>query len=166
MTIQSNIAQAGTVWHPSNARRVVLDGFSPVPRGGTGRSPSILIWPEKDPFDVLDYEIDIGPAVLGNEGDGIVAINITTTPSASGDITVTRVAADGNIAAVWISGGNPGTIYVAQVTITTTNGRSLHRSILLPVQALAGTTVPSSILTTSTGAIVTDQNGDPILLGS
>jgi len=166
MTILSNIALAETIWRPSNARRVVLDGFSPVPRGGTGRSPSILIWPEKDPADVLDYEIDIGPAILGNQGDGIAAINITSTPSASGDIIVTRVAADGDIAAVWISGGNPGTIYVVQVTITTTNGRSFHRSILLPVQTLAGTTVPASILTTSTGAIVTDQNGNPILLGS
>lgn len=166
MTIQSNIAQAGTVWRPSTARRVVLDGFSPVPRGGTGRSPSILIWPEKDPADVLDYEIDIGPAILGNEGDGIAGINISATPAGTNDIVVTRVAADGDIVVVWISGGVAGTIYVVQVTISTTNGRTLHRSILLPVQALATATVPSSILTTSSGAIVTDQNGNPILLGS
>lgn len=166
MTIQSNIAQAGTVWRPSNARRVVLDGFSPVPRGGIGRSPSILIWPAKDPSDVLDYEIDIGPAILGNEGDSIAAINISATPAATGDIVVTQVAADGEIAVVWISGGVAGTIYVVQVTISTASGRTLHRSILLPVQALATTAVPSSILTTNSGAIVTDQNGNPILLGS
>jgi hypothetical protein len=166
MTIQSNIVQAGTVWRPSNARRVALDGFSPVPRGGAGRAQSILIWPEKDPSDVLDYEIDIGPAILGNEGDAITAINITATPAATNDITITRVAADGDIVVVWISGGVAGTIYVVQVTISTANGRTLHRSILLPVQALAAATVPSSILTTNSGAIVTDQNGNPILLGS
>lgn len=166
MTIQSNIAQTGTVWRPSNARRVVLDGFSPVPRGGTGRGPSILIWPEKDPSDVLDYEIDIGPAILGNESDGVAAINISATPAGTNDITITKVATDGDTVVVWISGGVAGTIYVVQVTISTVNGRTLHRSILLPVQALATAIVPSSILTTSFGAIVTDQNGNPILLGS
>ncbi len=166
MTIQSNIAQSGTVWRPSNARRVVLDGFSPVPRGGSGRSPSVLIWPEKDPSDVLDYEIDIGPAILGNEGDSITVVNVVTTPNGVNDIVATRVAVDGGIAVLWIAGGIAGKIYVVQVTISTDSGRTLRRSILLPVQTLAGGSVPASILTTSTGAIVTDQNGNPILLGS
>ena len=53
------------IWRPSNARRVALDGFAPVPRGASQSVPPAPAWPAKDPADVLDYEVDISAANSG-----------------------------------------------------------------------------------------------------
>ncbi len=49
---------------------------------------------------------------------------------------------------------------------TTASGRTLGRAVALPVLALAEAEVPSGTLQTGGGQIITDQNGNPILLGS
>ena len=61
--------QAKHVWKPSSARTVTLDSFIPVARGSVASAPSPLNWPTKDPADVLDYQFDISPAFVGNDGD-------------------------------------------------------------------------------------------------
>lgn len=154
------------VWRPSGARRVVLDGFVPVPRGTILATPAPLAWPAKDPADVLDYEFDASAALLGNRGDTIATIDVAITPNATGDLALSSAVADGALAVFWFSGGLVGTVYVVQVTLGTTSGRTLSRAVLLPVQALATTAAPINALTTDSGTIVTDQNGNPILIGS
>ncbi len=156
---------AAHVWRPSGARRAVLDGFIPVPRGTIPTTPAPLAWPAKDPADVLDYEFDVSAALLGNKGDSIATLDATITPNATGDLTLSSSIADGAIAVFWFAGGQIGTIYVVQITIATSSGRTISRAVLLPVQALATTTAPTEVLTTDTGTIVTDQSGNPILIG-
>ena len=153
------------VWRPSGARRVVLDGFVPVPRGTVQPTPPPLSWPAKDPADILDYEFDVSAALLGNPGDAIATLDVTITPNAAGDLVLSNTAADGAIAVFWFAQGQVGTIYVVQVTIGTASGRTLSRAALLPVQALAAASPPTNALTTDSGSIVTDQNGNPILIG-
>ncbi len=154
------------VWRPSTARRVVLDGFAPVPRGTAPTAPAPLIWPPKDPADVLDYEFDISAALTGNEADGIAQITIAPLANTAGGFAVTSAVADGALAIFWIAGGQAGTTYAVQVSITTLSGRTINRALLLPVLSLASATIPSSALTTDSGVAVTDQNGNPILLGN
>lgn len=154
------------VWRPSSARRLVLDGFAQVARGATVAAPLPQIWPGKDPADVLDYEFDISAALLGNEGDQIASVAVTASPSGPGDLVVNSISADGAILVFWFSGGVVGTTYVVQVTVVTQAGRSIGRALLLPVIALATTTAPLNVLTTNAGAVVSDQNGNPILLGA
>jgi hypothetical protein len=156
---------ASHVWRPSGARRVVLDGFTPVPRGTIPSVPAPLTWPAKDPADILDYEFEIAAALLGNRGDSIASIDVAITPDATGDLTLSSTIADGAIAVFWFAGGQIGTIYVVQITIGTVSGRTISRAVLLPVLSLATTTAPIEALTTDTGAIVTDQSGNPILIG-
>ena len=72
------------VWKPSNARTVVLDSFIPVPRGSTAVAPPPLNWPTKDPADVLDYQFDISPALVGNDGDAIATLDVTIEPANPG----------------------------------------------------------------------------------
>jgi hypothetical protein len=155
---------APPVWRPSSARRVALDGFLPVPRGGSA-VPTTLVWPAKDPSDVLDFELDIGPALTGNKGDGIATIDATVVPSNAGDLVLNKVAADGSIAVFWFGGGQAGTVYTVQVSIGTINGRTLGRAILLPVLALSAVAPTTVALITDGGAVITDQNGNPILVG-
>lgn len=157
---------ASHLWRPSGARRAVLDGFLPVPRGTIPATAAPLVWPTKDPADVLDYEFDISAALLANRGDGIVSIDAQVRPNGIGDLSITNTTADGAVAVLWFGAGQSGTIYTVQISISTTGGRTISRAVLLPVQSLASPVVPAQALTTGTGAVVTDQNGNPILIGA
>ena len=148
---------------PSTARTVTLDAFIPVPRGSTAVAPPPLNWPTKDPNDVLDYRFNIAPALIGNEGDSISTLDVFISPDNPGDLVLNQVQADGANAVLWLSAGQPGTVYTITILISTINGRTLQRSILLPVLPLS--TLPSSAdaLDISAGVVLTDQNGNPIL---
>ncbi|MGO9998734.1 MAG: hypothetical protein ACLPKW_13475 [Acetobacteraceae bacterium] len=151
------------VWKPSNARTVVLDSFIPVPRGSTALAPPPLNWPAKDPADVLDYQFDISPALVGNDGDAIATLDVTIEPANPGDLVLNSATTDGALAIVWLSGGQAGTIYTVNLVITTVNGRAINRTILLPVLYLSVPPIPPNALITDTGVVLTDQNGNPVL---
>jgi hypothetical protein len=151
------------VWKPSCARLVTVDSFIPVPRGTTAVAPPPLNWPTKDPGDVLDYILDIAPAIVGNDGDGIATLSMSVAPSTPGDLVVQSTTADGSRVILWLSGGQAGTIYTITFSITTINGRSLHRSVLLPVLMLSVPPIPPNAIITSAGVVLTDQNGNPVL---
>jgi hypothetical protein len=154
---------AAHIWKPSESRVVVLDSFVPVPRGATFAAPAPLNWPAKDPEDVLDYQFDIAPAVTGNDGDGIATLDVTARPDHAGDIEITKVTADGTRAIIWVAGGQPSIVYTITMSITTVSGRSINRSILLPVMALATQAVLQNAIQTSEGFMLTDHAGNPLL---
>src|ERR1700739_1537491 len=151
------------VWKPSNARLATIDSFVPVPRGASAVAPPPLNWPTKDPGDILDYILDIGPAIVGNDGDGIATLSLSLSPSHPGDLVLQSATADGSHVILWLSEGQAGTIYTITFSITTINGRSLHRSVLLPVLLLSAPVIPSNALITASGVVLTDQNGNPVL---
>lgn len=151
------------IWKPSNARLVTVDSFVPVARGTTAVAPPPLNWPAKDPGDVLDYILDIAPAIVGNDGDGIATLSVALSPSSPGDLVVERTLADGTRIVLWLSGGQAGTIYTITFSINTLNGRSLNRTVLLPVVMLSIPAVPLNALITTAGVVLTDQNGNPVL---
>ena len=152
------------VWQPSTARTVVLDGFVPVPRGTQPTVPALPIWPLKDPNDVLDYQFDVSAALAGNPGDGISSLGVTIAPDNPGDLALNSALANGTIAVLWLAAGQSGTVYTVTITITTFYGRTLARSVLLPVYSLSSLPVLPDDLITNTGLILTDQNGNPILI--
>ena len=154
---------ASHVWRPSAARTITLDAFVPVPRGTTATTPTPLSWPLKDPNDLLDYQFDIAPALIGNDGDAIATLDITINPSNPGDLALASTAADGSRAVLWLSAGQPGTTYTVTLSIGTQAGRTIARSVLLPVVTLAIRPVAAAPLQTETGSTLTDSNGNPIL---
>jgi hypothetical protein len=151
------------IWKPSDSRVVHLDAFVPLPRGGGVSSPAPLNWPAKDPRDVLDYQLDIAPALIGDEGDSIESIDVSIVPNNAGDLVTTSVAADGVRAVLWFAGGVAGVVYTVTIEITTANGRAIQRSILLPVLSLSNPHVPANAIETLDGIMLTDHNGNPIL---
>ncbi len=155
---------AAHLWRPSSARTLLLDSFVPVARGSSALAPAPLAWPVKDPADVLDYQFDISAALVGNDGDGIATLDVSIGPNAPGDLTLNAVSADGASAVLWLSAGQAGTVYTVTLSITTLNGRSLQRTILLPVLSLSSPTAPPTSLVTDGGLVVTDQNGNPVLI--
>lgn len=148
---------------PSSARSVILDAFIPVPRGSIAVAPSPLNWPTKDPGDILDYQLNIAPALIGNEGDSIATLDVTISPDNPGDLTLNEAQADGPSAVLWLSGGQAGTVYTITIAISTVNGRALQRSVLLPVLLLSVPPVPPNAIDITAGVVLTDQNGNPVV---
>ena len=157
---------AAHVWRPSAARTITLDAFVPVPRGTTATAPAPPSWPLKDPNDTLDYQFNIAPALIGNDGDTISTLDISISPSATGDLALTSALADGARAVLWLASGQSGTIYTVTLTIGTQAGRTIARSVLLPVLTLAIQPVVTDSLQTSSGTPLVDGNGNPILATS
>lgn len=108
--------------------------------------------------------MDIAPALVGNDGDGIATAIVSISPSNPGDLELQSVTADGCRIILWLSGGQAGLIYTITFVITTINGRSLQRSVLLPVLLLSVPIVPELALVTTSGVMLTDQNGNPVLM--
>jgi hypothetical protein len=153
------------VWKPSKARIVTIDSFVPVPRGTTAVTPPPLSWPSKDPGDILDYQMDIEPALIGNEGDTIESVDIDVAPSQPGDLSMDNITADGYRIILWLSGGQAGTTYSVTVLASMASGRTLQRSVLLPVVAMSSPSVPGNAIETTTQDPLTDQDGNPIIQG-
>lgn len=153
---------ANHLWRPSNARYVQIDGFVATPRGPQIPPAVPLLWPPKDPGDTLDYVFDVSPALTANPGDTISMLDVMISPSNPGDLSLASASADGARAVLWLAGGQAATSYTVTVTVTTAGGRTLARSIALPVVALASVPAPASALTTASGQPLTDPTGTPI----
>jgi hypothetical protein len=151
------------IWKPSKSRTITIDSFVPVPRGSTATAPAMLSWPAKDPGDILDYQLDIEPALVGNEGDTIESVDVEVDPSQPGDLALNNVAADGYRIVIWLSSGQVGVIYNVTVKTTLASGRTLQRTVLLPVLALSSPSVPENAIETTTLDPITDENGNPIV---
>ena len=155
------------IWQPSSARRVVLDGFLPLPRGTVPAAPALFAWPAKDPGDTLDYELDISQALAGNDNDSVATVAVDVTPTDT--LVVGPAAGDANTAVLWLSGGQAGTTYAVRITMTTLTGRVIARTVLLPVQSLAPLVVPkpsTGALSAQSGLSITDETGAPILVSA
>lgn len=151
------------VWKPSNTRILTIDSFVPVPRGSSAFSPYPLNWPSKDPADSLDYQLDIEPAIVGNQGDTIDSVDVDVSPNQPGDVSVDNVVADGYRVIIWMSAGVAGVTYSVTLKINLASGRVLQRSMLLPVVALSSRSAPVSAIESTTRDPLTDQNGNPII---
>src|ERR1700733_6099145 len=117
------------VWKPSKTRTLTIDSFVPVPRGSTATVPTMLSWPAKDPGDTLDYQLDIEPALVGNEGDTIDSVDIDVDPSQPGDLSLDNTAADGYKIVIWLSSGQAGVTYNVTVKAALASGRTIQRTI-------------------------------------
>lgn len=87
----------------------------------------MLVWPPKDPDEVLDYQVDWS-ARLGT-GDTIA----TSTWDIPTGITAASDSNDTTTATIWLSGGSSGSVYVLTNTITTTIGRTFEQQVRLAV---------------------------------
>jgi hypothetical protein len=151
------------LWKPSKARLLTIDSFVPVPRGSVTVVPTPLSWPSKDPCDVLDYQLDLEPALVGNEGDTVNSVDIDVIPNQPGDVSVDNIAADGYKVVLWLSGGQAGVTYSLTMKATLASGRTLQRTVLLPVVALSSRSVPANAIETTDNDSLTDQDGNPIV---
>ena len=156
---------ASYAWIPSTARVVTVDGFGPFPRGTLQTAPSPLIWSIKDPADVLDFVIDYSHALAGDGGDSIATLDVSIAPDGAGDLMLTTSRVDGAQAVLWLGAGIAGTTYAVTIVINTNSGRSISRTVSLPVAALSGPSAFTNALVTESGVPLTNQAGAPLTTG-
>lgn len=87
----------------------------------------------KDPQAVLDYAIDWGTDYLG-DGDILTASSWAVDPDEPGGVQVVGSSVGDTVSTVQVSGGIAGRIYRVSNQVTTLNGRTDDRSIVLRVE--------------------------------
>ena len=87
----------------------------------------------KDPQAVLDYAIDWGVDYLG-EDDILTASAWSVDPDEAGGVQVVGSSAGDTIATAQVNGGIAGRIYRLSNRVTTLNGRTDERSIVIRVE--------------------------------
>lgn len=88
-----------------------------------------LIWPAKDPSEVLDYSIDWSNRLTS---DRIVSSAFTVAPGAN--VSIVANSFSNTITTVWLASGTAGR--VARVTnhVVTFGGREFEESVSLTIQ--------------------------------
>lgn len=97
----------------------------------------MLIWPSKDPDEVLDYQVDWSARL----GDDTIAASVFTLEQAAG-LAIDSQSNAATTATVWLSGGtNGGTGWLLN-RITTAGGRTFDEVIQVAIVSSAGAPNP------------------------
>lgn len=89
-----------------------------------------LIWPNKDPQEVLDYTIKWEPRL---DGDTIDMVSFTVS---EGDVIIDSygTANANKDAVVWLSGGTNGIVCTVLCRINTVGGRTMDQSVRIKIK--------------------------------
>jgi hypothetical protein len=108
-----------------------------------------LVWPNKDPDELLDYSIDWSDIAAGfdistvvwsvrsndNPAETVLAAGHTLTTASSGSIVDSiqniQQAISGKVAIIYIGGGVAGRDYTFICTITTSISTTIQRAVIL-----------------------------------
>lgn len=114
----------------------------------------LLIWPTKDPDEVLDYQLD-ATTQLAALNDTAASASVSIAPSGTGEMTASQVTMAGSFLTVWLSGGQPARWYQVKIEITTTGGRTLEFPVVVPIDGAFAAYPITAPLTTAFGAPIT-----------
>lgn len=94
---------------------------------------TIKVWPNKDPNDIKDYEIDWRPR-LKTDDDTLISSVFTTE---TGDVECGLQTIDGTskFAKVWLSGGTDGETCEILNRVETAAGRQYDQTVRLKIKA-------------------------------
>lgn len=87
----------------------------------------LLVWPDKDPTDVLDYSINWSGRL---SGDTI----LTSSFDVPAGLTKDAETNTNETSTLWLSGGTAGISYTITCTVTTAAGRTWQESVRIVVR--------------------------------
>jgi hypothetical protein len=129
--INYNATASAVAWTPSQDRTVVVPSMSSqLVRGIVSTEGSILMLPQKQPAETLDFSFDIS----SNLSFGDTIAKVVSSASQPTGLTCIGAFGFGTLATVWLDGGGAGQLYLLGITITTVQGRVryLQATILVP----------------------------------
>jgi len=91
-----------------------------------------LRWDDKDPDDVLDYEVSWLPNL--SDGDTI-STSTFTIPTTDGSLVIDSQTNTDEVSKVWLSAGTIGYTYTVLCRVVTVAGRTMDQSVNLTVTA-------------------------------
>ena len=95
----------------------------------------MLTWPNKDPDEVLDYELDWADPDHPRLVSGETLVTSTWTV-VEGDVVVdSEDFAPSGLTTIWLSAGSPGTLCVLLNRVTTSGGRTYDQSVKLRIRS-------------------------------
>jgi hypothetical protein len=107
----------------SPARTLVID------KKGIG----YLQWPLSAANQRLDFYLDVNAAVYANN-DEISSMQISISPSGSGEMSVADVKMDDGVIRLDLQGGVPGRVYKIKVAVNTLRERDYFWTLSLPIE--------------------------------
>lgn len=88
-----------------------------------------LEWPEKDPNEVLDYDIDWSARFLSSE-----QISTSVWTLVEGDVVLGVEEYTTNLTKVWLSAGSVGQICKIRNRVTTNQGRTMDQTVYVRIK--------------------------------
>ena len=90
----------------------------------------ILLWPDKDPDEILDYQMDWSSRLVGD----IISVSTWVLPVGS---TLNKVAESKTTTSttIWLSGGTLGERYELLNRIDTSAGRKMDQTVSLIISS-------------------------------
>jgi hypothetical protein len=97
-------------------------------------SSACLQWPDKDPEEVLDYDVDWSLRMAA--GELLDTVTWTISPTTTPPLTKDSQSHDDPLqtATIWLSGGLDGTDYQVNCNVVADSGRAYDRRIGLNVR--------------------------------
>jgi hypothetical protein len=130
-TITLTAAATAVAWTPSQDRTVIVPSMSSqLVRGIVSTEGSILMLPQKQPAETLDFNFDISSNLPFDD-----AIDrVTCSASNPAGLACVGAFGAGTLVTLWLVGGTAGQSYLFFVTVTTLQGRVryLQATILVP----------------------------------
>jgi hypothetical protein len=118
---------------PSPARTVVYTGW--MATGDPAVVPVPMVWPGKQPTDVLDFTVDMLPW-LEDGGDDLLEVVTVTPPTITpGDVTINVLNVGGSTITCWLGNGQGGAVYPMEFSVSTQQGRTASFDVTLAVLA-------------------------------
>jgi hypothetical protein len=116
---------------PSPARTLPYTGW--IATGDPAVAPVPMVWPPKQPTDVLDFTVDF-LAWLEDGGDDVLEIVTVTPPTVTpGDVTINVLNVGGSTVTCWLGNGQGGAVYPMEFSVSTALGRTASFEVTLAV---------------------------------
>lgn len=117
---------------PSPARTIPLVGWQNT--GSSSICPLPMVFPTKNPADVLDFTIDLSAWLEDGGWDVMTSVTVTPATTTPGDAAIAPplIVSAGEVTA-WLSFGVQGGTYDLEYQVVTQFGRTLTFNVSLPI---------------------------------
>lgn len=151
---------------PAPGRTLCLADYQPVRGYGVLLSRPRLRWPDKAPFEILDFSFALDAEF--SAGERVVRATLWSEPSGDRDLVPIDLTVNINTVTTWLSAGVPGRTYTVKLVVVGSFGRTVSAAIDIGINGGTGPNfVPplsgvGGAVTDTSGVSITDTSGAPI----
>ena len=109
---------------PSPARTIPYVGWANI--GSLSPAPLPMVWPVKEPADVLDYSVNVTAWLNDGGEDTLASVTVTPLSTVPGDVAIATplIVTQPGLITAWLSYGQAGANYSLEYSIVTAAART------------------------------------------